>query len=89
MPWSKYDGQSVGRIIQFIYRYAGLHIAERVQIGYREVTLSNNPFATFEWEGDVPHFVFAAKYDYLNKIQANKKAEVIEMEEEKKKLKAV
>ncbi len=81
MSWGQYKGRSIGRVIQFIYRYSNVHIAEHVQIGDGEVTLHGKPFATYVWEeGDVPHFTFAPEYAFLQKVQDYKKAEVVERE---------
>lgn len=81
MPWGSYKGKSVGRIIQFIYRYCGCHIAERIQIGNKEITYFGEPFATFEWdEKEIPHFTFSEKFKHFQKIQDDKKNEAINLE---------
>lgn len=83
MPWSKYKHQCPGRVIQFIYRYCGLHIGEHVQIGHGDVTLYGEPFATYVWEEgekNVPVFTFAPKFKEFQKIQEQRRAEVVEIE---------
>ncbi len=88
MPWSKYKGKSIGRVIQFIYRYAGVYIAERVIFHTYprdgepgEITLWGRPFANYVWEeSDVPVFQFHEEYNWLNKVQEQKREEVTLME---------
>lgn len=72
--WRKYPAKSAGRVIQFIYRYCGLHLAERVQVGDSQVTYNGRLFAKFTWKDNRPVFEFVD--DLYNKLQ-NEKAEML------------
>ena len=59
-PYRSYKGQSMGRVLHFIYHYCGLHIAERVVVGGGKLYYPKEPdvFATYTMVGDVPIFNF-------------------------------
>jgi len=59
--WSHYKGQSIGRVLHFLYHYCNLHIAENVTVGDGEVRLHGDLFATYVWEDDVPNFMFVGE----------------------------
>lgn len=83
MPWSKYKGISTGRLIQWIYHYCGIRIAESVVFGYEDgwIRLHGRPFAKVTWsEDDVPHFTFSPEWDWVNKVQYQKKAAIVQLE---------
>lgn len=49
--WSDHPEKSIGRIIHFIYTYCGLHIAESVTVGEKEVSLNSQKIAeVITWE---------------------------------------
>lgn len=67
----KYRGQSVGRVLHFLYHYCGFDVAEMAQIGWEEKKEDQEPvgyvlyrekrIATFKWineKDDIPVFTF-------------------------------
>lgn len=48
--WAQYQGQSIGKMIHFIYCYCGLSYAEDTTYGENSVTYRGKPFAKVSWE---------------------------------------
>ena len=64
-PYAKYTGQSVGRVLHFLYHYIGSHTAERATLGSSTeegvslVKFGDLPIATYTWtDCDIPVFDF-------------------------------
>lgn len=64
-PYFSYNGQCIGRVLHFLYHYAGLHIAEHATVDFarKQVVYSGRIIATFNWspkfgESDIPIFKF-------------------------------
>lgn len=61
MSWhTNCRGKSLGRILHFIYYYAGFDVMENCTVGNGEVHYHGEKIATFEWlsDLDIPHFKF-------------------------------
>jgi hypothetical protein len=63
MSFWNYRGRCIGRVIHFLYHYAGMDVAEHATIGGDCVEYHGKPFARFTWSDrfgrcDVPEFTF-------------------------------
>lgn len=63
MSFWNYRGRCIGRVIHFLYHYAGMGVAEHATIGGDRVEYYGKPFAKFTWSDrfgrcDVPEFTF-------------------------------
>ncbi len=62
MPsWHRqYRGDSIGRVLHFLYHYCGFDVAEMATIGDDKVTYHGEVIATFKFLGDtdIPFFTF-------------------------------
>jgi len=74
-PYAGCQGQSIGRVLHFLYHYCGLLVAEYAEIGDREVKYNGKKIAFFYFRGDVPIFEFVNP-DY-NEVQSFKRDEAI------------
>lgn len=94
MSWyDQYEGQSVGRILHFLYEYCGLNIAEQAIVGNSKIhyPYEGHHIATFTFdEFDVPTFVFEANkfiseesVRTYTKNQADKKEKILAEERER------
>jgi hypothetical protein len=48
--YSKYQGQSIGKLIHFLHYYCNYHISNHAQIGDDKVVYEDKLFATITWE---------------------------------------
>lgn len=55
-------GQSIGRVLHFLYHYCGFDVAEHAQIGQGKVHYHGGIIATYEFlsDTDIPHFKFVS-----------------------------
>lgn len=64
MPsWHRsYRGQSIGRVLHFLYHYCGFDVAEMAAIGETMVHYHGDVIATYEFlsDTDIPHFKFVS-----------------------------
>lgn len=63
MSFWNYRGRCIGRVIHFLYHYAGMDVAEHATIDGDRVEYRGKPFATYKWSDtiglcDVPEFTF-------------------------------
>lgn len=62
MSWYRsYRGQSIGRVLHFLYHYCGFNVAETATIGAKSVTYFGRKIATYEFPNevdDIPIFTF-------------------------------
>jgi hypothetical protein len=77
-----YRGRCIGRVIHFLYHYAGMDVAEHATIGSDRVEYRGKAFATYTWsdrfgEADVPVFAFLSDAGRLDMMQTSKRAEAI------------
>lgn len=82
MFWSQYKGRSFGRLLNYIDKYCGLYLAERVCYGSTNdewpITFNGKPFAKVTYdENEVPNFVFALEYEQYEKRQELLKDEMV------------
>ena len=83
MSFWNYRGRCIGRVIHFLYHYAGMDVAEHAQIGGDRVEYRGKVFAKFTWsdsfgECDVPVFEFMDDADgWLNQAQVTKRKAAI------------
>ena len=86
--WNHYEGRAIGKIINFLYHYCGLNIAENCTIGNHEIKYRGNLVATVSWEEfeydgkkiDIPIFNFCDKY-YMEQQDSKKVIAAIDMKE--------
>jgi hypothetical protein len=68
MSFWNYRGRCIGRVIHFLYHYAGMDVAEHATIGADRVEYRGKLFATYGWSDrfgqcDVPVFEFVDDED--------------------------
>ena len=69
MAYEQYKGQSMGRAMHFLYHYT-MQSDEAIFHDHGVITLFGKDFVlSTSWEGDIPTFVFAEKYKYLEDSQ--------------------
>lgn len=82
--YSKYRGQSIGRIIHFLHHYCAYHDATHSTIGNDEVRIGGMKLADVKWspyfgEKDVPEFVFFGdNAELYSENQMERRKEAIE-----------
>lgn len=63
-PYAKHTGQSLGRVLHFVYHYCGSRLGETVTVGHVHssgafmIMSGSDPVATYKWNDDVPTFDF-------------------------------
>jgi hypothetical protein len=83
MSFWNYRGRCIGRVIHFLYHYAGMDVAEHATIGGDSVEYRGKSFAEYTWsdrfgEADVPVFSFLSDgADRLDASQTVRRAEAI------------
>lgn len=55
-PWNGYTGQSVGRVIHYLYHYVGINIADSSQISSTHVVYHGKTIADIDWSRGFPYF---------------------------------
>lgn len=83
MSFWNYRGRCIGRVIHFLYHYAGMSVAEYATIGSDRVEYRGKTFATYTWSNDfgkvdVPIFTFTDDEDFVRRyVQTTKQQEAI------------
>lgn len=86
--WNHYEGRAIGKIINFLYHYCGLNIAENCTIGNHEIEYHGKVIATVSWEEfeydgkkiDIPVFDFEDKF-YMEQQTKKKIIAAIDMKD--------
>lgn len=78
MWYSEYTGQSVGKIIHFLYVYGGLNASDYCQIGNGEIIYYGKRVGVYHWEKigdlDIPIFSFdknSSWKDWIPEMEKN------------------
>lgn len=69
--YSQYEGQSVGRVLHYLYHICGLMIAENCTVSSDKVEIHGDLVATIDWSEGYPRFHFdnPATQGYFKQIQ--------------------
>lgn len=78
--YSHYEGNSIGRVIHYVYIICGLRYAEQVRIGDGIVKYGDDIMASVDWSGGFPYLQFKSvgRVNYYNLFQ-NKQDELLEI----------
>lgn len=75
--WSGYNGNSLGRVLHYLYCYLGFNYAEDSIYGNNQVTYWGKIIATIDWSRGFPLFTFSNIPTELQQIAESRQSEML------------